>query len=115
MKIDLFVILLISFFLWIVPNPLDLYRAEDMEETRDIETMIIQGRISVKGNEPHTFLSLTTDSNIEYQLTGDYNDKIRRIYQLQIITLKGEIKRDAIGPGFPALFDVQKIVSVPSD
>ena len=86
-----------------------------MEKTVDTEAMTIRGKISIKGNEPHTYLSLTTDNNIEYQLTGRYHDKIRDVYQQQTLPVKGKIEIDAIGPGFPALLDVQEIVFVSSE
>jgi hypothetical protein len=70
----------------------------------------IKGSISVKGNEPHTYLALTTDRNEEFSIVGKKKKEIWENYQGQVITVKGKIVRKSIGPGFPAEFDVTKII-----
>ncbi len=78
------------------------------------EQMIIRGKISVKGNEPFTYLCLTTEIGTEYRISGQYLELIWRKHQMQMVELKGEIVKKAIGPGFPARFNASEILSVKS-
>jgi len=112
LKEGLLAILIVFGFIWGCGGPFNPISASDMEKMEKVGIVTINGKISIKGNEPHIYLSLTTDNNIEYQLTGDYKNKIREEYQQQVITLEGKITRKAIGPGFPALFQVQRIISI---
>lgn len=108
-------VLLALCVVWFMQIPFKSLIAAEMGKIDNTEMVTLTGKISIKGNEPHTYLSLITGNNIEYQLTGVYNEKIKKTYQQQIIAIEGTIERAAIGPGFPALFDVQKIVSICSD
>ncbi len=112
LKEGLLAILIVFGFVWGFGGPFNPVIASDMEKIEKVEIVTINGKISIKGNEPHTYLSLTTDNHIEYQLTGDYGDKIREEYQRQVMTLEGKITRKALGPGFPALFHVQRIIFI---
>jgi len=71
----------------------------------------IQGKVSVKGSGPHTYLCLSTKSGTDYRLEGGLKDLIWGRYQQEVITLEGVIARKAVGPGFPAEFVVHKIQS----
>ncbi len=71
----------------------------------------IQGKVSVKGSGPHTYLCLSTNSGADYRLEGGLKDLIWGRYQQETITLEGVITKKAVGPGFPAEFIVHKILS----
>lgn len=79
------------------------------------EIMELTGRISVKGNEPHSWLCLTDSSNRAYRLKGDLTDEIRLKYQQRTITIKGELLSLSRDPGIPAGFRVEEILAVDSD
>jgi hypothetical protein len=74
----------------------------------------IKGRVSVKGNEPHTYLALKTVKE-EFKIVGLLTNEIRDKYQNKYIEVKGAIIKKAIGPGFPAELEVTSIVKVSSD
>jgi hypothetical protein len=71
----------------------------------------IQGKVSVKGSGPHTYLCLSASSGADYRLEGGLKDLIWGRYQQETITLEGVIAKKAMGPGFPAEFVVHKILS----
>lgn len=71
----------------------------------------VAGRVAVKGNEPHTYLVLVSDSR-EYKLVGPLQEKIWKTYQGQRIRVRGRIVREALGPGFPAELEVLEILEV---
>ena len=73
--------------------------------------MQIKGKVSIKGSEPHTYLCLSTDSGIDYRLTGELKEMIWVQFQQEMMTLEGVVSKKALGPGFPAEFIVQKIVN----
>jgi len=73
--------------------------------------MEIYGKISVKGSEPHTYLCLSTESGADYRLEGELKDLIWARYQQERIRLEGVVTKAAIGPGFPAVFLVRRIMS----
>ena len=77
-------------------------------------SMTLQGRISVKGNEPHTYLALSTGES-EYSLVGPLRDSLLKQYQGKYLKVRGEIVKEALGPGYPAEFEVQDIVEVSSE
>ncbi len=54
-----------------------------------ITSKIITGKIAIKGNEPRTWVCLTTASGVEYRLKGELTDKIRSEHQQETITIKG--------------------------
>ena len=74
--------------------------------------MTIQGRVSVRGNEPFTYLSLVTEENEEYALVGPLEERIRRDYQGSYLRVKGTILEEAKGPGFPAQLKLDEILEV---
>ena len=78
---------------------------------QDNKTVEIYGKISVKGNGPHTYLCLSTETRTDYRLTGPLADAIQARYQQQRLRLKGRIESEALGPGFPAVLFVQEIVA----
>jgi hypothetical protein len=72
--------------------------------------MNLTGKISVKGNAPHTYLCLTTDKHIDYKLSGAQQDYIMNQLQQRIVTLRGVVTQPQIGPGFPAEFEVIEVI-----
>lgn len=73
----------------------------------------IQGIIAVKGNEPHTWLSLVTEEGIEYRLQGAITETLRNRYQQQSLTLEGTpVKQEPYGQ-FPIEFKVHNLLSHP--
>lgn len=71
------------------------------------------GRISVKGNEPHAYLALTTDDGRVYELTGGVAAAIRNTFQNRRLRVEGTIAAQAGGPGFPARIEVTGFLEVP--
>ncbi len=70
----------------------------------------ITGKLSVKGSAPHTMLVLTTSRGTEYEIVGELEAQLRKEYQYRTVTLKGEVVKQAIGPGFPAQFEATKLI-----
>lgn len=73
--------------------------------------MQIYGRISVKGNVPHTYLCLSTESGTDYRLEGGLRDLLWDQHQQETIRLEGLISKRAAGPGHPAEFIVHQIIT----
>lgn len=72
----------------------------------DSKWVTVQGKISVKGNEPHTYLCISTKEGLDYKLVGSLKDEIRARYQHVILHVSGKFTGKALGPGFPAELDV---------
>ena len=71
----------------------------------------ITGRVSVRGNEPFTYLGISTSDGVEYKISGKMKDKIRKQYQQQILNLKGMVIKSREGH-MPAKFEVMEIVKI---
>lgn len=71
----------------------------------------LTGKLSVKGSEPHTMLVLTTSRGEAYQIVGDLEAVLRGNFQYRTVTLRGEVVKEAIGPGFPAQFEAVEILN----
>ena len=76
----------------------------------------LSGRIAIKGSMPHTMVVLTvTDGSgkkTDYQIVGPLGEEIGRLHQNRLVTIRGRIVREALGPGFPAQLEADS-VSVP--
>lgn len=83
-----------------------------VRENNRSELIVLRGKVSIKGNEPVTYLCLSSESGSEYKLTGKLQTIIRNRHQQQIIVVKGKIVKKAVGPGFPAEFDVSEILDI---
>ena len=64
----------------------------------------------MKGNEPHTYLSIVTADGMEYEIVGKLKNKIAAEYQGNTIKIKGEVVEEALAPGFPPPFEVIEII-----
>ncbi len=70
------------------------------------------GPVAVKGNEPFTYLALSTKDHGELRIAGPLAAKIRAEYQNRTLTVEGRITAKGTGPGFPPVLDVTRIVRV---
>lgn len=53
-------------------------------------TIKVEGKISIKGNEPFTYLSISNE-DVEYEIVGDLAQKLRQDMQGQLVTLVGKL------------------------
>ena len=72
----------------------------------------IEGRVAMKGNEPHTYLSIVTEKGQEFRIVGKLEKKISKNYQGNTIKIRGEIVKNGVGAGFPPHIDVNKIIHI---
>ena len=62
-------------------------------------SVIVQGKVAVKGNEPFTYVALVADENVEYSIVGSLKIEIREKYQGRYLRVRGRISRsDARAP-----------------
>lgn len=71
---------------------------------------LIDGRIAIAGNEPFSYLSLTSEDAVQYRLSGELAAALERDYQGQRVRLKGSLVKESVGPGYPAQFEVESIM-----
>jgi hypothetical protein len=76
------------------------------------EGIIVKGRVSLKGNEPFTYLAIETATGQEYALVGELTEEIRAKYQGKEIEVAGTVVKADAGPGSPAQLQVQKILEI---
>ncbi len=76
----------------------------------------MKGVISVKGNEPHTYLAFTAENGDLYEIEGAMVNELREKYQGTKVKLKGKLlnKKDKsiFGPG---VIEVTEITEVYKD
>jgi uncharacterized protein (DUF2147 family) len=65
--------------------------------TASKEGEVFIGIISLKGNEPHSYLLLKTDEGKMYKITGQVSNELRKSYQKKKIKIKGELISDQQG------------------
>lgn len=68
-----------------------------------------EGKLSVKGNTPFTFLALTEPGGKIYRITGKHEAALLRL-QGHIVRIEGMLIEAAKGPGFPAVLNVTSYV-----
>ena len=90
-------------------EPEAAHTSDTPDESGDTGT--ITGKISVKGSEPKTFVALTTEAGTVYEITGHLTGRLQEEYQYRTVTLEGALLRTSAGPGMPARFRAEKIVS----
>ncbi len=74
------------------------------------QTQVVEGKITIRGNEPHSYVHLETQSKQHYCIVGEFEQAIRESKQHQTVKLKGRVVKKAKGPGFPAEFEVLEII-----
>ncbi len=67
----------------------------------------LEGRVSVVGNEPFTFLALTTEDGRQVRLVEDVAEEIREEHQGRRLRVVGEVIREPEGAQ-PAHFKVDE-------
>ena len=73
------------------------------------DAMELIGKIKVKGNMPHTYLTIEeNNSNKSYNIENANEFNLTSM-QNEIVTLKVKLLKQSIGPGFPAVIKVLKI------
>lgn len=68
----------------------------------------IEGRISVVGSEPLTYLALTTEEGDQVELVGESASELSRKHQGRRVRIYGTILREEQGPGRPARVRVDR-------
>jgi starvation-inducible outer membrane lipoprotein len=56
----------------------------------------LTGRITIKGNEPHTQVVLVVNDTEEYIIIGELAETLRQEYQNRIVRVKGEIVKKKV-------------------
>ncbi|HEY9190404.1 MAG TPA: hypothetical protein VIM88_06015 [Sulfurovum sp.] len=71
--------------------------------------MELEGKVAVKGSEPHTYLSIKdSKSQKSYKIQNQAKfDLMQR--QNQTVKLKAVLVKEAVGPGFPAVIEVIEV------
>ena len=83
-----------------------------LQSQAEAETILVSGRVTVTGSEPHVMLVIVTD-DVHYELVGDLADELRRLQQRHV-TVRGRIVRPAApAPGFPARLAVEAYTKHP--
>lgn len=71
--------------------------------------MELEGRVAMKGSEPHTYLSIKdSKSQKSYKIQNQAKfDLMKR--QNQTLKVKAVLIKEAIGPGFPAVIEIVEV------
>jgi hypothetical protein len=71
--------------------------------------MELEGRVAVKGSEPHTYLSIKdTKTQKSYKIQNQAKFDLMK-KQNQTVKVKAVLIKEAIGPGFPAVVEVVEV------
>lgn len=71
--------------------------------------MELEGRVAVKGSEPHTYLSIKdSKSQKSYKIQNQAKFDLMK-KQNQTVKVKAVLVKEAIGPGFPAVIEVIEV------
>jgi len=73
------------------------------------DRLTLEGKIMIKGNEPHSFVALTTKKGEEYQLQGSLVKNLRQRYQGMVLKLSGTLMDKKKHYGRPIRFNVEEI------
>ncbi len=79
------------------------------ESSRDI---VLTGRVTVRGSEPHTMLVIASEERGDVRLIGSLAEEIRERCQGRIVRVSCRMTNEKSGPGFPAEAEVKKILDV---
>ncbi len=73
----------------------------------------MKGVISVKGNEPHTYLAFTAENGDTYQVEGSMVKELKEKYQGAKVKLNGKLIKEKDKSSFgPGIIEVTEIVEV---
>lgn len=75
------------------------------------DRFIVYGRIAIKGNEPFTYVSLTDENGVEYELSGTLSKTLGETSQGKMIMIEAYVVEDAIGSGRPAKIEIIRVIS----
>lgn len=70
------------------------------------ERIKVEGRLSVKGHEPFTYLALTESGGKSYKIIGEHKHELYRL-QGHIIRVEGIRVQEDKGPGIPSVLEVK--------
>ena len=71
--------------------------------------MELEGRVTVKGSSPHTYLSIKdSKSHKSYKIQNNESFNLMK-KQNQTVKVKATLIREAVGPGFPAVIEVVEV------
>jgi uncharacterized protein YcfL len=71
--------------------------------------MEIEGKLSVKGSEPHSYLSIKdTQSKTSYKIQNRESFDLTT-KQKQTVKIRAKLVKEAVGPGFPAVIEVVEV------
>ena len=73
----------------------------------DPQTITISGTLSVKGNEPFSFLAIRDKNGTVYKLEGPVAAELRRIRGKGPVTVSGVISDDEIPVGVQAVIELR--------
>lgn len=68
----------------------------------------IEGRVSMVGSEPFTYLAITTGEGRQVALTGEKAEELEHEHQGRQVRVYGDIVREEQGPGQPARLEVSR-------
>ncbi|MCF6245049.1 MAG: hypothetical protein L3J43_08420 [Sulfurovum sp.] len=69
----------------------------------------LEGKIAMKGSEPFSYLSIKDkESKKSYKIQNQESFDLMH-KQKQVIKVKAEIVKDAVGPGFPAEIKIVEV------
>lgn len=69
----------------------------------------VEGRISVKGSGPHTYIIIKDKKSHESYKIKNHEKFGLMQKQNQTFKVKAMLLKEAIGPGFPAVIDIMEI------
>ena len=92
-------------------NTTDKPHTQEHARTVDISGDRVTGTLSMRGSEPHAFLSLHT-TKATYQIINPKDFALDNM-QGRTVTLTYEVVSKKIGPGFPAKIKVLSVIKAP--
>ena len=79
-------------------------------ETTVAQSIIIRGRLSLRGSTPHSYLNIKDiDSGSSYKIENSKSFGLSS-KQNQMVKIKAEIISEAVGPGLPSVIRVVKLI-----
>lgn len=72
---------------------------------------VLSGRVTLAGSAPHSYVRILS-AQTEYRLVGPQEQQLREQWQGREVRVDGRVVKEAIGPGFPAEFEVKHIEEI---